>query len=257
MSGIDDTPAGRWSEANGGLDPVGVAVVGRRLLGAEPRAKSARSARSRGGLGLRLAGGGADGAGPSLPSRSADDGVCRRARGSVGRGGRPRHTCLHPLRARPRGPRGRQARPGREAPGSVLEAGCETDPGGSRTRPGSHAGPHLPLQPTGDDDPRPHHLRRAGRDLLHLDEPCESRHSPTRRQRRLGSRAARFRDPALLAERATGEGGGDDEGMRHARHTGRRVYRSRSSGRARSHTSSSPGSPPASFGGRRSSAQRR
>ncbi len=28
MSGIDDTPGGRWSEANGGVDPVRVAVVG-------------------------------------------------------------------------------------------------------------------------------------------------------------------------------------------------------------------------------------
>ena len=55
--------------------------------------------------------------------------------------------------------------------------------------------------PPVNHDPRPDPVGRARRDLLHLDEPREPRSPPAGRQRRLGPRAARLLDPALLARR--------------------------------------------------------
>ena len=123
-----------------------------------------------------------------------------------------------------------------------------------RARPCADAGPHVPLQPARQPDPRPDPGRRARRDLLHLDEPRQPRPAPARRQRRLGSRPARLLDPPLLAGRDP-----DHASARSAAAASSRASRtSRSSTsstpRARSRTSSSRGSRRASFGARRSSA---
>ena len=99
--------------------------------------------------------------------------------------------------------------------------------------------------------------RRARRDLLHLDEPREPRPAPARRQRRLGSRAARLLDPSLLARRDAFARERAQPRLRHPRRL--RTWRSStsSSRRGRSRTSSSRGSRRASCGGRRSSARGR
>ena len=124
-------------------------------------------------------------------------------------------------------------------------------------RPGSHAGPYVPLQSAGQSRPRIHRLRRAGRDLLHLDEPGEPWSPSARRQRRLGPRAARLLDPALLARRARRR----RSTRSHAAASSRRSRTSRSSTwgfrPGRSPTSSSPGWRRASCGGQRWSARER
>ena len=99
--------------------------------------------------------------------------------------------------------------------------------------------------------------RRAGRDLLHLHEPRESRDSPARRQRRLGPRAARLLDPPLLARRAADRRSPRSRGAASCRTRPDVAFIHLGSGRGRSRMSSSRGSPRASCAGRRSSARRR
>ena len=118
-----------------------------------------------------------------------------------------------------------------------------------RARPRAHAGPHVPVQPAREHDPRADRRRRARRDLLHLDEPREPRPAPARRQRRLGSRPARLLDPALLARRDADARDRAQPRLRHPGHARRRVHQPRVPRRARSPTSSCRGSRRASSGG--------
>ncbi len=60
-------------------------------------------------------------------------------------------------------------------------------------------GPHVPVQPAGQQDSRADRLRRARRHLLDLDEPGEPRVAPAGRERGLGPRSPRLLDPPLLA----------------------------------------------------------
>ena len=66
-----------------------------------------------------------------------------------------------------------------------------------RTR--AHAGPHVPLQPSGRVGEGADRPRRPGRDLLRLVEPRQPGTASGGRERRVGSRPARLLDPALLA----------------------------------------------------------
>ena len=97
--------------------------------------------------------------------------------------------------------------------------------------------------------------RRARRDLLHLDEPREPRPAPARRQRRLGSRAARLFDPPLLARRAAVRVSAFEPRLRHPDDRPTSPSSTSRSRRARSRTSSSHGSRRASCAEPRSSAR--
>ncbi len=108
-----------------------------------------------------------------------------------------------------------------------LDAGARAAAARARARPGADAGPHVPLQPAREQDPRADPVGRARRDLLHLDEPREPRPAPVRRQRRLGPRPARLLDPALLARRGADARLGAVARLRHARHARRRVHQPR------------------------------
>ncbi len=119
------------------------------------------------------------------------------------------------------------------------------------------AGPHVPVQPAGQPHSRPDPLRGARGDLLHLDVPSQSRPAPVRRERDLGSRAARLLDPAVLAGGAAEPGRHHGPRLHRGREGGRGVHQLRVRLRARSPTSSCPGSRPASSAGRRSSGRRR
>ena len=120
-----------------------------------------------------------------------------------------------------------------------------------------HAGPYVPLQPTRSDDPRARGRRRARRDLLRLYEPREPRSAPVRRQRHLGSRAARLLDPALLARRDADPRQRASAAAASSRLSQTSRSSTSSTRPARSPTSSCRGSRRASSAGRRSSGRRR
>ena len=125
-------------------------------------------------------------------------------------------------------------------------------------RPRADAGPHVPLQPAGDDDQGLIDSRRARRDLLHLLEPREPRPAPARRQRRLGPRPARLLDPPLLARRAARSRSPPSAAAASCPDVPDVAFINLAlRRRGRSRMSSSPGSRRASFAGRRSSARRR
>ena len=147
-------------------------------------------------------------------ARDASDGATRRsvATADCRRGARATRRST-PSRSR------RRSRPITRSPRRALEAGKHVfveKPlaalGRRRGRASSRsraqrdrvadAGPHVPLQPAGQLDPRADpDDGELGDDLLHLDEPGEPRAAPDGRQRRLGPRAARLLDPPLLARR--------------------------------------------------------
>ena len=145
-----------------------------------------------------------------------------------------------------------QARVRREATRAVVGRGDRPDPSGGRARPRADAGPYVPVQPAGQPHSRPHPLRGARRDLLHLDVPGQSRPAPVRRERHLGSRAARLLDPPVLAGRS--DRARSSAWAAPASTAGKRTWRSStaSSTPARSLTSSCPGWRPASCAGRQS-----
>ena len=119
------------------------------------------------------------------------------------------------------------------------------------------AGPHVPLQPAGERDPRADPRGELGDDLLHLDEPRQPRPASVRRQRHLGPRAARLLDPALLARGVADTRLGAQPRAASSRTRPTSRSSTWSSHRGRSPMSSSPGSRPASSAERRSSARRR
>ena len=194
---------------------------------------------------------------PALPDGARHALVRGSDRGSRSRRRRDRHTGIDALSACPCGAPRRQARVHREAARGVGRAGGGARSAGGGARPDADAGPHLPLQPAGEHHSRPDHQRRARRHLLHLDEPCEPRAAPVRRQCRVGSRPARLLDPSLLARGDAVPRRGDEPQLHLPEHPRRRVSSTSSTSRVPSHTSSSRGSRRASCAERRSSAHGR
>ena len=87
----------------------------------------------------------------------------------------------------------------------ALRGGRAAGRDGRGARPGADARPHLPLQPRGQQGPRPDPGRRARRDLLRHLLAHEPRALPARR-RRPRPRPARPLDPPALARQAAGRG---------------------------------------------------
>ena len=198
------------------------AIGGRRarLLGAEPRPQPARAAggrlvaasatstetRSSGSRALS-----------GRPATTALRRACSRTRRST-RSRSPRRSSTHYELAEARA-RCRQARLRREAArgvdrgGGRARASSPTSP-----RPRADAGPHVPLQPAGQHDPRPDPSRRARRASTSISTSRVNLglHQPDVSVD-LGPRPARLLDPSLLARRDADARRGDEPGLHHAR----------------------------------------
>ena len=228
-----------------------------RLLGAEPRAQPARARRRRGRVRLR----------PAPRTRSSEIGrrypavdarraLRRPARRPDDRGGRDRDARLDALRARARGARGRQARLRREAARRVVGRGTRPD----RRSPSERG---LVLMPghTFLYSPPVNMIR----DLIDSGELGEIYFISTSRVN-LGLHQPDVsvawdlgpHDFSILRywlDETPRTSARTEPRLRDARHARRRVHQPRVRRRARSRTSSCPGSRRASSAGRRSSAR--
>ncbi len=164
---------------------------------------------------------------PALPDRARDTLVRGSDRRFRPRRRRDRHAGVDALFACAGGAPGRQARVHREATRRVGRAGGGARSVGGGARPDADAGPHLPLQPSREHHSRPDQQRRARRHLLHLDEPCEPRAAPVRRQCRVGPRPARLLDPSLLARGDAVPRRGDEPQLHLPEHPRRRLHQPR------------------------------
>ena len=186
-----------------------------RLLGAEPRPKPERAPGGRARRHVRH---------ESRRCSSGSDGATRASVGTTD--SRRSSPTRRSRRSRSRPPSGpiTGSRVARSRPGSTSSSRSrsrdrsKTRPTSSRSgaqaRPHRDDGPHVPLQPRRQLDPRPDPEREVGNSVLHLDEPGQPRAPPERRQRRLGPRAARLLDSPLLAGREPRLGIGDRTQLR-------------------------------------------
>ena len=127
----------------------------------------------------------------SYPGVQLDDGLRGRADVARYRRGRRGHAGLDALRARQGRARERQARLRREAVHVDVAAGRRADRAGRAEEPEDHGGPHVPLQRRGQEDPGARRRRHARAAVLLRFDARQSRTVPARRQRGVGSCAAR------------------------------------------------------------------
>ena len=230
-----------------------------RLLGAEPRTQPARAPRRRGRAVCDARRSALDAITrryPAIARRAAFETVARRP---DDRRGGDRHAGFDALRARVARARRRQARVRREAAGRPRRRRPPTlielaDERGLVLMPG-----HTFLYSPPVDTIRDAHRRAATLGDIYF--VSTSRVNLGLHQADVsvvvGPRPARLLDPPLLARRDARPRVGPEPRLRPPGHPGCRLRQPRVPVRARSPTSSSPGSRRASCGGRRSSARRR
>ena len=177
--------------APGALLRVGVIGYGywgpnivRNLHGLETAARSSRSAtRTRRALDARAA--------APIPASTLTTDFSDMSDVARHRCRRGRHAGLDALRAGQGRAGERQARLRREAVHVDVRAGRGAHRAGRAQEPQDHGGPHVSVQRRRQEDPRARRQRHARAALLLRLDAREPRPVPARRQRRLGSRAAR------------------------------------------------------------------